>query len=98
MVQQVRGLLQDMSSRYEHLVAAQEEIQTLDRADKFIGYLHRMRLWLRQASFKWKADQLAFVQAVSGFYSDYGAVLRLLKIDQARGRFVEPGTEGLKGV
>lgn len=98
MFHQVQALLKDMQSRYEHLSAAHEELQTLDRADKYVLYLHRMRLWLRQASFKWKADQLAFLQAVSGFYSDYGAVLRLLKIDQARGRFIEQGTEGLKGV
>lgn len=86
-----------MQARYEHLAAAQEELQTLDRADKYIKFLHRMRLWLREASFKWKADQLAFIQAVSGFYSDYGAVLRYLKFDQARGRFVADD-QPVKGV
>ncbi len=87
MFQQVRLTLQDMSSRYDILSAAKEELQTLDRADKYTLLLHRMRLWLRQANFKWKADQLSLLQAVSGFYSDYGVVLRFLKVDQARGLF-----------
>jgi hypothetical protein len=96
MLQQVRKLLKDMQARYEHLSAAEGELGTLDRAPKYIRYLRRMRLWLRQASFKWKADQLSFLQAVSGFYSDYGVVLQLLRFDQARGKFnvtVQPAGE-----
>jgi hypothetical protein len=85
MVQQVRILLKDMGSRFEQLSAAQEELATLDRADRYIKYLSRMRLWLRQANFMWKADQLTFLKAVAGFYADFGSILRLLKLDQARG-------------
>jgi hypothetical protein len=97
MLQQVRALLRDMSARYEHLSAAHEELQTLVRGDRYTKYLQRMRLWLRQASFKWKADQLAFLQAASGFYSDYGIVLRLLRNDRAVGLFGSP-IQSVKGV
>ena len=59
---------------------------TLDRGAKYIGYLTRMRYWFRQAKFNWKGDQLVFIRAVAGFYSDYGAIIRLLKEDSARGK------------
>lgn len=93
-LQQVRALLKDMAARYEHLAAAQEELQGLDRAAKYIKFLHRMRLWLRRCHYVWKADQLAFLQATAGFYADYGATLRLLKNDEARGLF-DPGLKGV---
>jgi len=97
MFQQIRALLRDMSARYEHLSAAHDELQSLVRGDRYIRYLQRLRLWLRQASFKWKADQLAFLQATSGFYRDYGVVLRLLKNDRAVGLFGSP-IQTVKGV
>ena len=90
MVQQEKRLLNDMAHRYRHLSAAEDEIRTLNRADKYITKLVRMRLWLRQAHYAWKANHLAFLEAVSGFYSEYGAVLWLLKTDQARGAFASP--------
>ena len=49
-----------------------------------------MRLDLRAATFTWKADQLRFVQVISQFYSDYGAILRLLKFDLLRGQLGQP--------
>ena len=98
MLAQVRALLKDMQQRYDHLAAAQEELQSLDRADKYIGNMHRMRLWMRQANFQWKADQLRFIQAAAGFYMDYGAILRLLKIDQSRGLFADKPELPVKGV
>ena len=93
MVQQEKRLLQDMVQRHRHLVAAEDEIRTLNRADKYIQKLTRMRLWLRQASFAWKANHLVFLEAVAGFYENYGAVLWLLKNDQARGALT-PAYEG----
>jgi hypothetical protein len=97
MVQQVRILLKDMRARYEHLDGAREEMATLIRADKYVKFLSRMRLWLRQAHIVWKSNQLAFLQATEGFYTDYGAVLRLLKYDEARGQFTDRQPQ-VKGV
>jgi hypothetical protein len=93
MVQQEKRFLEDMVNRHRHLVAAEDEIRTLNRADKYIRKITRMRLWLRQAHFAWKANHLAFLEAVAGFYTDYGAVLWLLKNDQARG-VLSPAYEG----
>lgn len=59
---------------------------TLDRGSLYVKYLTRMRFYVRQAHFTWKADQLVFIRAVAAFYSDYGAVLRLLKEDSQRGK------------
>ena len=90
LIQQQKLLMQNMVRRFKHLEAAEDEIRTLNRADKYIAKIKRMRLWLRQAHFAWKANHLAFLEATAGFYLDYGAVLWLLKTDQARGAFVAP--------
>lgn len=88
-LQQVRVLLQDMERRYHKLEAARPEIETLERAPRYIKCLTRMRLWLRQSYYTWKANQLVFLQAVAGFYSEYGSLLRFLKFDQTRGRLAD---------
>lgn len=88
-LQQVRALLKDIQNRFDALTAAEEELRTLDRADLYIRALRQMRVYARAAAFTWKADQLSFIRAVSGFYESYGTVLRLLKVDEARGRFTE---------
>lgn len=85
MVQQEKRFIQDMVQRHRRLVAAEDEIRTLNRADKYIAKITRMRLWLRQAHFAWRANHLVFLDSVANFYTDYGAVLWLLKTDQARG-------------
>jgi hypothetical protein len=74
-----------MVERHRRLVVAEDEIRTLNRADKYIAKITRMRLWLRQAHFAWKANHLVFLDSVANFYTDYGAILWLLKTDQARG-------------
>jgi hypothetical protein len=89
-VQQSRALLKDMADRYRHLSAAESELASLERANVYIQLLQRMRIRLRQSGYVWKLDHLRFIQSVASFYSDYGAILRLLKIDQSRGRFKEP--------
>lgn len=89
---QVRVLIQDLESRFARLSEAEPEFSTLDRKDVYIKLLRRMRLDLRTALFTWKADQLRFLQATTQFYSDYGAVLRLLKFDLLRGRLNDPKT------
>lgn len=88
-VQQVRRLLRDMSQRYEHLAEARDEFETLVYANVYTKLLQNMRLLVRKAGFVWKADHLAFIVATSHFYDSYGAVLRLLKIEEARGRFAD---------
>jgi uncharacterized membrane protein YjjP (DUF1212 family) len=91
-IHQVSLLLKDIQARYVNLELARRELQTLEKAPKYIKYLQRMRLWVRQAGFAWQADHLKFLKSVAGFYADYGAVLRMLRIDQVRGKFSEPAT------
>lgn len=88
-VQQVRALLHDMEQRYRRLDAARPELLTLERAERYIKLLTRMRLWLRQAFYTWKVNQLVFLQATAGFYGEYGQLLRFLKFDQTRGRLAD---------
>ncbi len=75
-----------MSWRHARLTEALGEIGTLDRASVYVKLFHRMRLQLRKATYTWRSDQMSFIGAMANFYKDYGAVLRLLKIDEARGR------------
>lgn len=86
-IPQARALLRDVQHRYKQLSEAETELQTLTKADVISKLLIRMRLYVRQASYVWKFDQLAFIKAVSGFYTDYGIILRLLRREQANGRF-----------
>lgn len=85
-----RNLLLDAQGRFNRLQEAEDEFQTLERAPLYLRILKRMRLTVRRAQFAWRTDDLAFIKAVSEFFSDYGTVLQNLKIDQARGRFEEP--------
>lgn len=86
-VSQARELLLDLDRKYRFISSALDEIETLDRAAKYVQLLSRMRVFVRQANFTWKGDQLVFIRAVSGFYSAYAAILRLIKEDEARGIF-----------
>lgn len=83
---QAKELMNDMARKYSRLKEAEDELQTLDRADLLVKLLRRMGLILKRANFVRRANDLAFIQAVSDFYSAYGEVLRYLKIDQARGQ------------
>lgn len=85
-----RDLLKDAQRRLKLLEEGEDELQSLDRAPLYIGALKRMRLAVRQAQFAWRTDDLKFLQNVTDFFSDYGTILRHLKIDQARGRFAGP--------
>lgn len=85
-VPQAQALLRDVVRRYTHLAAASDEMESLDRGSLYIKHLTRMRFAVREAHFTWKGDQLKFVRAIAAFYSDYGAVLRLLKEDSQRGK------------
>ena len=84
---QAKMFLADMAKRYVALYAAQSELASLDRAPRYLKLVRRLRTWLRQANFFWKGDHLTFLRAVAGYYSDYGAVLRLLKQEKDRGKF-----------
>lgn len=81
-----RQMLTRIERLYDEISAAEPEFKTLDRAEFYLRSLRNLRVWLRQAKFAWRFDDMTFLQAVAGFYTDYGAILRLLKIDQARGR------------
>jgi hypothetical protein len=82
-----RNLLKDAQQRLKALETAENEFQTLDRATLYINALKRMRLSVRMAQFSWRTDDLKFIRAISEFLSDYGTVIRYLKIDQDRGQF-----------
>jgi hypothetical protein len=80
-----RRLLDDVESRFTKLKAAENELQTLKRADRYIKIVRRMQLTLRRAKFAWRADDLVFLQSIAEMYVDFGTILQMLKIDQARG-------------
>jgi hypothetical protein len=81
-----RNLLKGAQERLNRLEGAFDELQQLDRAPLYIKLLDRMRRSVKKAQFSWRADDLAFIQQIANFFSDYGTVLQNLKIDQARGR------------
>lgn len=83
---QTKQLMNDMIRRYQRLKEAENELQTLVRADRLLRQVRRMGLIIKRAYFVRRANHLAFGQAVSEFYTAYGEVLRYLKIDQARGQ------------
>lgn len=83
---QTQELLKDMNRRYEALKVSEAELKKLDRSELLLKYLRQLRLIVKRANFVRRANQLAFAQAVSEFYSAYGEVLRYLRIDQARGK------------
>lgn len=87
-----QNMLKDAQGRYNLLVQAEDELQTLDRAHFYLRILKRMRLTIRRAQFAWRADDLEFIKAIAEFFGDYGTALQALKIDQARGR-LEPTTK-----
>jgi len=94
----VRLVLRDIEQRYYALSAAEDEFSTLERRNIYVTLVRRMRLWVRQASFTWKSDQIAFLQAVTSFYQDYGNILRRLKIEMLRGRLADQPLVNTKGV
>lgn len=85
-----RNLLKDAQGRQSLLEEAEGEFQTLTRATYYMSILRRMRLVLREAKFAWRSDDLKFLEAITSFFTDYGTILRNLRIEQARGRFSEP--------
>ncbi len=89
-IRQVQVLLKDVERRLTDIELAQDEFKALEQSSRYIKYLQRMRLWVRQAGFVWQTDHLKFIKSVAGFYADYGALLRMLRIDQQRGKFSEP--------
>jgi hypothetical protein len=88
-----RNMLKEAQQRYDQLSKAESELKVLVRGDRYIKILRRMQLTLRKAAFAWRADDLKFISAVSEFFMDYGTVLQMLKIDEARGRLDEPEPE-----
>lgn len=85
-----KNLLKDAQSRFVRLEAAEDEFRTLVEPHKFIKIIRKMRLTMREAHFSWRTDDLRFLRAISSFMEDYGTLLRLLKWEEARGRFEQP--------
>lgn len=90
-----RTLLKDAQGRLQRLEVGEAELQSMDRAVLYLNLLKRMRFALRQAQFAWRTDDLKFIRNISEFFSDYGTVLKHLKIDQARGRFEDQPEVGV---
>lgn len=81
-----RNLLKDAQRRFKVLTAAEDEFRTLERAHLYVQILRRMRFTIRDAQFSWRFDDLKFLTSIASFFNDYGAVLRQLRYDKARGR------------
>jgi hypothetical protein len=90
-IPQARALLRDVQIRFSRLEGADSELRTLVQGDLIVKLMLRMRLRVRHASYVWKIDQLAFLRSVTGFYTDYGIILRLLRLESGRGRFDSKG-------
>jgi hypothetical protein len=59
-----QNMLKDAQGRYNLLVQAEDELQTLDRAHFYLRILKRMRLTIRRAQFARRADDLEFIKAL----------------------------------
>lgn len=94
LMRQIQLILKDMATRQRRIEQAEDEFNTLEYAAKYVEYIRKMRLSVRQAHFSWRADHLQFLKGVADFYSDYGNLLRLLRMDQLRGKFSEPASIG----
>lgn len=84
---QSKLLMNGLVKKYEYLSAATDELSSLDRADIYHRLLKQMGLNVRKALYFRRSNQVAFLQSVAEFYTDFGRVLRLLKIDDQRGKF-----------
>lgn len=76
-----RQLLKNLRERYATLAAALPEFETLTRAERYVKAIYRMRLLVKQAEFAWRFDDLAFIKAISEFYSHYGTIMRFLSME-----------------
>ena len=83
---QTQELVKDMNRRLALIKASEEEFKTLQRSSFYLKSARHLEFILRRAKFTRLANQLAFGQAVSDFYTVYGNILRYLRIDQARGQ------------
>lgn len=83
---QMKELMRDMERRVNRLKEAESELDVLDRSSQYQKLLRKMTLIVKRAHFVRLSNNLAFMQAVSDFYTAYGEVLRYLKIDQTRGQ------------
>lgn len=83
---QMKELMTDMQRRFEGLKSAREEIQNLPRGAQLLKVVRKLGFIVRRASFMRHSNHLAFVQAVSEFYTAFGQVYRYLKIEQAKGQ------------
>lgn len=83
---QIKELMTDMQRRLEGLQSAREEIQKLPRGPQVLKVVRKLGFIHRRASFMRHSNHLAFVQAVSEFYTAFGQVFRYLKIEQAKGQ------------
>lgn len=76
-----RQLLKNVRERYAKLTVALPEFEMLVRAERYVKAIYRMRLSVKQAEFAWRFDDLAFIRAISEFYSYYGTVMRFLSLE-----------------
>lgn len=82
---QTQELVKDMNRRLALVKASEEEFKKLQRSSFYLKSARHLEFILRRAKFTRLANQLAFGQAVSEFFTVYGNILRYLRIDQARG-------------
>lgn len=75
-----------MIGKLRHLQEGADELQQLERSDLFIKLYRRLEFIVKRANFLRRGNDLAFIQAVAEFYTNFGEVLRRLKIEQAKGQ------------
>ncbi len=83
-------MMTDLTSRYNGLLGAQEEMAQLARSEMYLKLLRRMGFNVRRAKYAKRSNHLTFARAFADFYADYGMTLRYLKYEQARGTFDPP--------
>lgn len=84
-----RGLLNTVRDWLKAFEACLPELEGLDRKTAYILQFQKLRLAFRQAQYSWRVDDLQFIEAIQTFFSTYGAILKLLKIDELRGLLKE---------
>lgn len=91
---QTKALLADMARRLAALTEAQGELSVLPRADRCLKTIRQLQFIVRRAKFVRRSNHLAFIVAISDFYSDFGELLRYLRIESNKGRITRLESNG----
>lgn len=88
-----RELLQDVEERFRRLDLAEDEFKALPRPALYMGAIKNMRFSIRRAMYAWRADDVAFIEAIAEFFTEYGTVLQNLRRDWSLGHLADTTAE-----